>query len=91
MVFVGESSPFSFHCTHLQCVNKCDHSVALQSFFHRVVWEEPVKYALIGGGCSVATEPTADISHFYNITQVRYYSDLQNLRMTNSHCVRRRG
>lgn len=35
-----------------------------------MVWKEPVKLALIGGGCSVATEPTADVSHFYNITQV---------------------
>ena len=24
----------------------------------------------IGSGCSVATEPTAEISHYYNITQV---------------------
>lgn len=49
---------------------QCNHSVALKSFFHQVVWNEPVKLALIGSGCSVATEPTADISHFYNITQV---------------------
>ena len=52
------------------CHVQCNHSVALESFFHQVVWKEPVKLALIGGGCSVATEPTADVSHFYNITQV---------------------
>ena len=51
---------------------QCNHSVALKSFFHQVVWNEPVKLALIGSGCSVATEPTADISHFYNITQVLF-------------------
>ena len=26
---------------------------------------------MIGSGCSVATEPTAENSHYYNITQVR--------------------
>ena len=31
---------------------------------------EPTKVALIGSGCSVATEPTAEVSQFYNITQV---------------------
>lgn len=51
---------------------QCNHSVALRSFFHQVVWNGPVKLALIGSGCSVATEPTADISHFYNITQVSF-------------------
>ena len=51
---------------------QCNHSVALKSFFHQVVWNGAVKLALIGSGCSVATEPTADISHFYNITQVLF-------------------
>ena len=27
------------------------------------------KVALIGSGCSVAAEPTAEVSQFYNITQ----------------------
>ena len=31
---------------------------------------EPQKLAIIGGGCSIATEPTAEVSHYYNITQV---------------------
>ena len=31
----------------------------------------PVKIAVIGSGCSVATEATADISHYFNITHVR--------------------
>ena len=26
--------------------------------------------AIIGAGCSAATEATAEISHYYNITQV---------------------
>ena len=32
---------------------------------------EPAKVALIGSGCSVATEPTAEVSQFYNLTQVK--------------------
>ena len=31
----------------------------------------PTKHAVIGAGCSVASEPTAEVSHYYNITQVR--------------------
>ena len=30
-----------------------------------------MKIAVIGSGCSVATEATADISHYFNITHVR--------------------
>ncbi len=26
--------------------------------------------AVVGGGCSVATEPTAEVSHYYNLMQV---------------------
>ena len=29
---------------------------------------------MIGSGCSVATEPTAEVSHYYNITHVRKYT-----------------
>lgn len=28
------------------------------------------KIALIGSGCSIATEPTAEVSHYYDIAQV---------------------
>jgi len=47
--------------------------VALNAFFNQII-SGPVKIAVIGSGCSVATEPTAEISHYYNITQVRKYS-----------------
>ena len=49
---------------------QCDHTAALEAFFKQVL-NGPPKIALIGSGCSVSTEPVADISHFYNITQVR--------------------
>ena len=32
--------------------------------------ENRTKIAAIGSGCSLATEPTAEISHFWNIPQV---------------------
>ena len=50
---------------HLQC----NRTVALDAFFQQIL-QDPVKISWIGSGCSVATEPTAEISHYYNITQV---------------------
>lgn len=38
--------------------------------FHHQVFEEPTKIGIIGSGCSVSTEPTASISHYYNLVQV---------------------
>jgi len=32
--------------------------------------EERTKIAAIGSGCTLATEPSAEISHFWNIPQV---------------------
>ena len=32
--------------------------------------ESPTKLAIVGCGCSVATEPVAEISHQWNISQV---------------------
>ena len=47
--------------------------MALDAFYNQIT-SAPVKIALIGSGCSPATEPTAENSHYYNITQVRKYS-----------------
>ena len=44
--------------------------MALNALFNQII-PGPVKLAVIGSGCSVATEATADISHYYNITHVR--------------------
>ena len=48
---------------------QCDETAGLGALFQQIV-NEPTKLAIIGSGCSVATEPTAEVSHFYNITQV---------------------
>ena len=48
---------------------QCHHVKALDAFFEGIQ-SEPVKLAVIGSGCSVATEPVAEISHRWNISQV---------------------
>ena len=52
---------------------QCNDTVSLESFFQQIL-HEPTKIALIGAGCSVATEPVASISDYYNITQVSLYN-----------------
>ena len=37
---------------------------------HVQFFNPPTKIAAIGSGCSIATEASAEVSHFYNITQV---------------------
>ena len=64
------------HFTNLYtCTIQCDRTVALNAFFDQII-SDPVKIGVIGSGCSVATEPTAEISHYYNITHVRTLSDV---------------
>ena len=48
---------------------KCNRSVALESLFKEIS-NDPIKLGLIGSGCSLATEPTAEITQFFNIPQV---------------------
>ena len=48
---------------------QCSRPTALKSFFHQIT-SEPTKVGWVGSGCSVATEPTSEITQFYNITQV---------------------
>jgi gamma-aminobutyric acid type B receptor len=47
----------------------CDRKAALNAFHHQV-FEGHTKIGVIGSGCSVSTEPTATISHYYNQVQV---------------------
>ena len=48
---------------------QCHHVKALDAFFEGIQ-SSPIKLAVIGSGCSVATEPVAEISHRWNISQV---------------------
>ena len=54
---------------HVRINVQCNRTVALDAFFDQII-PGPTKLAVIGSGCSVATEPTAEVSHYYNITQV---------------------
>ena len=48
---------------------QCDRATALQAV-HVELLQPPTKIGIIGSGCSVATEPTAEVSRYYNLTQV---------------------
>ena len=48
---------------------QCSRSTSLDVFFQEIQSQQ-VKVAVLGCGCSVATEPVAEISHQWNISQV---------------------
>lgn len=52
------------------CGMQCLRRRSLDEFFSGIQ-SNPVKLALVGCGCSVATEPVAEISHRWNISQVQ--------------------
>ena len=56
-----------FPCPSLQC----DRTTALTAL-HTELLQPPTKIGILGSGCSVATEPTAEVSRYYNITHVSY-------------------
>eukprot|EP00731_Ephydatia_muelleri_P010489 Em0005g1075a len=61
--------------------SECDRIKSLDAFFSSVVYATS-RYnviALLGCGCGVATEPVAEISHRWNITQVSYASGSSSL------------
>ena len=53
----------------LTCLLQCQHIRSLDDFFLDIQMD-PVEIAVIGCGCTVATEPVAEISHRWNIPQV---------------------
>jgi hypothetical protein len=57
-------SPASYHL-------QCNRIQSLDVFFQEVL-SDPVKVALLGCGCSVATGPVAEISHQWNISHVSH-------------------
>ena len=58
---------------HVNLLIQCNRGRSLDAFFDDVVLQpDSVKIGLIGCGCSVATEPVAEISHKWNISQVPY-------------------
>ena len=49
---------------------QCYRPQAIRALFNQVPFTEPKRVALIGGGCSIASESTAEISHHFNLMQV---------------------
>ena len=77
------SKPILIHCGVYSCSTciltdfalsiQCNRGRSLDAFFDDVVLQpDSVKIGLIGCGCSVATEPVAEISHKWNISQVPF-------------------
>ena len=52
---------------------QCDRTASIDQFFQSVPSSDPPVLALLGSGCSVATEPVAEIIHHWNISQVPVY------------------
>ena len=50
---------------------QCDRTIALQAL-HTELLQPPTKIGIIGSGCSVVTEPTAEVSRYYNLTHVSH-------------------
>ena len=49
---------------------QCNRTAVLDRLFTQLLHPSQQKVALVGSGCSLATEVTAEISHYYNVTQV---------------------
>ena len=54
---------------YIPTIIQCDRTTALQAV-HTELLQPPTKIGIIGSGCSVATEPSAEVSRYYNLTQV---------------------
>jgi gamma-aminobutyric acid type B receptor len=52
----------------------------LSSFIRSINQPCPGFIAVIGSGCSVATEPAAELSHFWGLSQISYGSSAANLK-----------
>ena len=57
-------------CTFCPFYQQCERTVSLTRFIKRI--NDPCRkfIAVIGSGCSVATEPVAELSHFWGLSQV---------------------
>ena len=58
---------------------QCDRTDSLDAYFKTVQSEGSPLIALLGCGCSPATEPVAEISHYENIIHVRTQVQIKRL------------
>ena len=68
---MSNSEIYTLLCAQLLCL-QCSLVQALDQFIKQIS-EPPTKVAAIGAGCSLATEPTAEISHYWQIPQVFFF------------------
>ena len=64
---------------------QCNRPQAIRALFKQIPYAKPKRIALIGGGCSVASESTVDISQYFNLMQVKYLLDIGGSGL-QSHC-----
>ena len=66
---------------------QCYRPQAIRALFKQIPYAKPKRIALIGGGCSVASESTAEISQYFNLMQViKYLLDIDGSGL-HSHCL----
>ena len=76
-------------------VTQCTTQEAVKALFNQLPYSEPKRIALIGGGCSVASEAIAEISQHFGMMQVildaiiitkesQEYTGLENLYTNTS-------
>ena len=61
---------------------QCDRTDSLQSYFEAIKSDEIPLIALLGCGCSPATEPVAEISFYSNIVHVSLICILMHMYVT---------
>ena len=76
--FLHPHTPYMPH-THFTCPlhphAQCTRTGGLDALFEGTIFNGSPgrnKIAVIGSGCSLATEPTAEVSHYYNISHVSH-------------------
>ena len=67
---------------------QCDRTRSLDLFFTTVPQATPHVLGLLGCGCSVASEPVAEIIHHWNISQVYYYDNMILCVYVHSDCTK---
>ena len=81
----GVAYTFVYWVTCIFCTSlmQCNLGKSLNAFLDDIPLQpDPVRIAIVGCGCSVATVPVAEISHKWNISQVLHmhaHIDLDNV------------
>jgi ABC-type branched-subunit amino acid transport system substrate-binding protein len=68
---------YTLHYTLMD--SQCKRSVALNTYYYQLN-NPPTKVGWLGSGCSPATIPTAELTQYYNITQVSCVSSSPELQ-----------